>query len=158
MRHFDRQSSTKILTFCGSGLLLWTSDGLRQWSFERGLNSCSIPRSSQYLIICFRRTHLQDAGQTLFFFWINHVDKCTRYFPRCYVNRGKVTSWRILVTPPAAPSIIKQFPYCILYLVRQLRNRCSFYKSNQDTNNWIYFLHECFSLLLGCTSSQRSIL
>jgi hypothetical protein len=38
------------------------------------------------------------------------IEKCTRSFPRCYVNRGKVTSWRILVTPFAAPSIFKQVP------------------------------------------------
>jgi hypothetical protein len=37
----------------------------------------------------------------------NPVDKCTRSFPRCNANRGKVTSWRILVSPPAAPSIIR---------------------------------------------------
>jgi hypothetical protein len=29
-----------------------------------------------------------------------------------YVNKGKVTSWRLLVTPFAAPSIIKQIPHC----------------------------------------------
>jgi hypothetical protein len=34
--------------------------------------------------------------------------KSTQSFPRCYVNRGKVTSWRRLVTPLAAPSIIKK--------------------------------------------------
>jgi hypothetical protein len=43
----------------------------------------------------------------MFSFWKNPVEKCTRYFPRCNVNRGKVTSWRILVWPPAAPSIIR---------------------------------------------------
>jgi hypothetical protein len=41
---------------------------------------------------------------------LNPVEKCTRSFPRCYIyfNRGKVTSRRLLVTPLAAPSIIKQ--------------------------------------------------
>jgi hypothetical protein len=31
----------------------------------------------------------------MFSFWKNHVEKCTRSFPRCNVNRGKVTSWRL---------------------------------------------------------------
>jgi hypothetical protein len=35
------------------------------------------------------------------------LEKCTRSFPRCNVNRGKVTSCRILVSPPAAPSIVR---------------------------------------------------
>jgi hypothetical protein len=35
----------------------------------------------------------------------------TRYFRRCYVNRGKVTSWRLLGSPLAAPSIMKQVPH-----------------------------------------------
>jgi hypothetical protein len=52
---------------------------------------------------------LQDAGIDNVLFWINPVEKkSTRSFPRCYVNRGKVTSRRLLVTPLAAPSIIKQ--------------------------------------------------
>jgi hypothetical protein len=42
----------------------------------------------------------------MFSFWKNPVEKCTRSFPRCNVNRGKVTSLRLLVSPPAAPSII----------------------------------------------------
>jgi hypothetical protein len=46
------------------------------------------------------------------FFWINPVEKCTRSFPPCYVNREKVSSWRLLVSPLAAPSIIKQVPHC----------------------------------------------
>jgi hypothetical protein len=35
------------------------------------------------------------------FFWINPVEKSTRYFPQCYVDIGKVTSWHLLVTPLA---------------------------------------------------------
>jgi hypothetical protein len=40
--------------------------------------------------------------------WINPVEKCTRYFRRCYVNRGKVTPCRRMVIPLASSSIIKQ--------------------------------------------------
>jgi hypothetical protein len=47
----------------------------------------------------------------LFYFWKKPVEKCTRSFQRCNVNRGKVTSWRILVSSPAAPSIITQVPH-----------------------------------------------
>jgi hypothetical protein len=50
----------------------------------------------------------------MFYFWKNPLQKCTRSFPRCNVNRGKVTSWRILVSPPAAPSIITQVPHSFL--------------------------------------------
>jgi hypothetical protein len=39
-----------------------------------------------------RMKNLPDAGIDNVFFWINPVGKCIRYFPRCYVNRGKVTS------------------------------------------------------------------
>jgi hypothetical protein len=45
-----------------------------------------------------------DTGIENVFFWINPVEKCTPSFPRCDVNRGKVT----LVVLLAAPSIIKQ--------------------------------------------------
>jgi hypothetical protein len=41
------------------------------------------------------------------------TEKCIRSFPRCYVNRENVTpSWRVLVTPLAAPSIIKRVHHC----------------------------------------------
>jgi hypothetical protein len=47
------------------------------------------------------------------FFWINPVEKCTLYFPQCYINRGKVTSWRLLGDAFVAPSM-KQVPHwCI---------------------------------------------
>jgi hypothetical protein len=54
-------------------------------------------------VVCMK--NLQDAGIDNVFFWINPVEKCTRSFPRCYVNRGKVTSAFGLLT---APSIAKQ--------------------------------------------------
>jgi hypothetical protein len=50
-------------------------------------------QSSRYLIIFFVMKNLQDAGIDNVFFWINPVEK---------------TSWRLLVAPLAAPSIIKQ--------------------------------------------------
>jgi hypothetical protein len=56
----------------------------------------------------FRMKNLQDACKDNVFCWINPVEKCTRSFPRCYVNRGKVTSLIILVIPLTAPSIIEQ--------------------------------------------------
>jgi hypothetical protein len=65
----------------------------------------------------FRMKNLQDAGMDDVFFWINPVEKYTRSFLRCYVNRGNVTSWRILVTPLAAPSIMKQVPHSCATLV-----------------------------------------
>jgi hypothetical protein len=34
---------------------------------------------------------LLDAGIDNVFLWINPVEKCIRYFPRCYVNRVRVT-------------------------------------------------------------------
>jgi hypothetical protein len=40
----------------------------------------------------FRMKYLQDAGMDNVFFWKNPLEKYTRSFPLCYVNRGKVTS------------------------------------------------------------------
>jgi hypothetical protein len=55
-----------------------------------------------------------------FFVWKLHVsDKsCWKMYTivsRCCVNREKVTSWRLLVTPLAALSIIKQVRHCSKY-------------------------------------------
>jgi hypothetical protein len=52
--------------------------------------------------------NLQDAGIDNVFFWIKSCRKMYAIFSAVLVNKGKVTSWRLLVTPIAAPSIIKQ--------------------------------------------------
>jgi hypothetical protein len=63
---------------------------------------------------------LQDAGIDNVFFWINPREKCTQTFTQCYV-KGKVTSWSLLVTPLAAPSIIKQVLQSIYGCFRKRR-------------------------------------
>jgi hypothetical protein len=40
----------------------------------------------------FRMKNLLDVSIDNDCFWINPVEKCTRSFPRRYVNRGKMTS------------------------------------------------------------------
>jgi hypothetical protein len=71
----------------------------------------------------------------MFYFGENPVEKCTRSFPQCNVNRGKVTSRRILVSPPAAPSIITQVPHSLnVQTARRLgqkRCRVSFRNSSK---------------------------
>jgi hypothetical protein len=49
----------------------------------------------------------------MFSFWKNPVEKCTQSFSWCNINRGKVTSLRLLVSPPAASSIITQVPHLL---------------------------------------------
>jgi hypothetical protein len=52
-------------------------------------------------------------------------------FPLCYVNRRNVTSWRILVTPLAAPSIIKQVRHC---LAKSVFTLMSYFRSRFSSN------------------------
>jgi hypothetical protein len=61
------------------------------------------------------KIHLPD-DKRMFSFWKNPVKKCARSFLWYNVNRGKVTSWRILVSPPAAPSIFTQVPHHDVFL------------------------------------------
>jgi hypothetical protein len=89
---------------------------------DRQLASCTRPMASSYRNLYhhasnaklsishrfFRMKNMQDTGLDNVFFGINPVEKCTRSFPRCYSRRRNVTSWRILGTTLAAPSIIKQ--------------------------------------------------
>jgi hypothetical protein len=66
--------------------------------------------SKAKISICHRffvRKICRTPVWTMFSFWKNPVEKCTRSFPRCNFNRGKVTLWRLLVSAPAAPSIIR---------------------------------------------------
>jgi hypothetical protein len=61
-------------------------------------------QSFRYLIGFF--SYEKSAGRQCFLL-DKSCRKCARLFTLRYVNRGKVTSWRVSGTPLAAPSIIK---------------------------------------------------
>jgi hypothetical protein len=70
-------------------------------------------QSSRYYGVSYKKYAGRRYRQ--WFLGINPVEKCTQSFPRCYVNRrGQVTSWRILVTSLAAPSVIKDVGHSLL--------------------------------------------
>jgi hypothetical protein len=84
----------------GDNLLVWSGhlDHPRDRRFSYNTTIMHQAQNYRYLYRLFVwkicRTPVDNV-----FFWINPVEKCTRSFPRCYVNRGKVTSWRLSVTP-----------------------------------------------------------
>jgi hypothetical protein len=64
----------------------------------------------------FRMRTLQDADIDNVLFWINTVDKCTRSFPRCYVNRGK--SGICIIIDGAASGVTKRRRVTVAYSIR----------------------------------------
>jgi hypothetical protein len=75
--------------------------------FYQTLHHHASKQSSHYVIGFSYEKSAGHRHRQCFIFWKNPVEKCTWSFPRCNVNRGQVTSWRLLVSPPAAPSIIR---------------------------------------------------
>jgi hypothetical protein len=70
----------------------------------------------------FLMKNLQKAGIDSVFFWINLVEKCSHSFLWCYVNRGKVTSQRLLVTRSRLPIMVSiHVVNCEIFLSFQVK-------------------------------------
>jgi hypothetical protein len=103
-KSLQEMSSDSLVLFisesiCSTTIWAWFSSRNNTSCFGKILSKLSCIKSKFSISPQFFKWNiiLQDAGidNVNVFIWINPVDKCTRSFPRCYVNRGKA-SWRIL--------------------------------------------------------------